>query len=165
MSSDVQIVQARKLPERACTLAKRNISPDLILIWRNRISKLDVLSLTCFFARPISLAKACQCYYVEHGTNLLHQLNRVTSALVVPKYLKLSHSGKCSILNVGRKGAGGAWGQSEWGWTVIEKYQSKTSQRLGEETIMLTKCVEALEEEQPKCISFVLVMLPCSPRL
>ena len=44
----------------------------------------------CPFAELISLAKACQCYYVEHGSNLLLQLNRVTGALVPPKCLKLS---------------------------------------------------------------------------
>lgn len=88
--------------------------------------------MACPFAGLISLAKACQCYYVEHGTNLLCRLNRVTSALVPLKCLKLSHSGKNSVLNVwGGGGRGPRRGRLGREWTVIEKYQSKTRQRPG----------------------------------
>lgn len=47
--------------------------------------------------------------------------------------------------------------------TVIEKYQSKTRQGQEGEVIMLTQSTRTLEE--PKYISFVSVMLPCSPSL
>lgn len=49
---------------------RENIKSDLILIWRNRIPKLDVLIAAVSLRRTDFPPRACQRYYVEHGNNL-----------------------------------------------------------------------------------------------
>lgn len=53
------------------TQKRENIKSDLILIWRNRIPKLDVLIAAMSLRRTDFPPRACQRYYVEHGNNLL----------------------------------------------------------------------------------------------